>query len=386
MNVNGYRVTVRYNDTCHFYQPPRAHHCSVNDNCIERFDHHCPWVGTTVGKVGWLQGPVHRLSGMRRQADPQLHLCSPAQAGMAVTQYDGVEPLIDSRIGLIGADATSSCWVLLSCGPSTAWPRMLNPVSRLCCWLPPPRAPCVRPALQRNYRTFLLFIYTTTVYIAWTFGVSLGSLFVKHAELEAAAAAQPAQDSSDSLSSNLWLRTLSESRGSVCLVLAVLSVVPVKHCLCEQEDWCRSAAPARGVASAPTCIVALAPPRPAAGWCRCKQACQAPCVSCVPCRPASHHTPAGQSGAAIALMIFTFIFFWFVCGLSGFHTWLVATNQTTYENFRWVGGRVCCAGGAPQGRGVWLPLLRAVCCAATRLNVAVIGGSVVFAGTKREAV
>ena len=49
--VNGHRVTVRYNDTCHFFQPPRAHHCSVNDNCIERFDHHCPWVGTTIGKV-----------------------------------------------------------------------------------------------------------------------------------------------------------------------------------------------------------------------------------------------------------------------------------------------------------------------------------------------
>ena len=49
--VNGHRVQVRYNDTCHFYQPPRAHHCSVNDNCIERFDHHCPWVGTTIGLV-----------------------------------------------------------------------------------------------------------------------------------------------------------------------------------------------------------------------------------------------------------------------------------------------------------------------------------------------
>jgi palmitoyltransferase ZDHHC9/14/18 len=46
-----FMVQVRYNDTCHFYQPPRAHHCSVNDNCIERFDHHCPWVGTTVGLV-----------------------------------------------------------------------------------------------------------------------------------------------------------------------------------------------------------------------------------------------------------------------------------------------------------------------------------------------
>lgn len=50
---------------------------------------------------------------------------------------------------------------------------------------------------------------------------------------------------------------------------------------------------------------------------------------------------AGQSGAALALMIFTFIFFWFVCGLSGFHTWLVATNQTTYENFRWATGQPC---------------------------------------------
>lgn len=47
--VNGHKVLVRYNETCHFYQPPRAHHCSVNDNCVEKFDHHCPWVGTTIG-------------------------------------------------------------------------------------------------------------------------------------------------------------------------------------------------------------------------------------------------------------------------------------------------------------------------------------------------
>ena len=91
--VNGHTVAVRYNDTCHFYQPPRAHHCSVNDNCIERFDHHCPWVGTTIGR--------------------------------------------------------------------------------------------------RNYRTFLLFIYGSTVYICWTFAICLWSFWVKAAELEAAGGGRP---------------------------------------------------------------------------------------------------------------------------------------------------------------------------------------------------
>jgi palmitoyltransferase ZDHHC9/14/18 len=58
--------------------------------------------------------------------------------------------------------------------------------------------------VQRNYRTFLMFIYSTSIYIAWTFGVSLGSLFVRHKEL--AAAVEPATQ--DSISSNLWLQTL----------------------------------------------------------------------------------------------------------------------------------------------------------------------------------
>ncbi|EFJ45166.1 hypothetical protein VOLCADRAFT_106120 [Volvox carteri f. nagariensis] len=144
--VNNQRVVIRYNDTCHFYQPPRAHHCSVNDNCIERFDHHCPWVGTTIG--------------------------------------------------------------------------------------------------LRNYRSFLLFVYTTTVLCLYVFGVCIAMLFVKHNEL-----VQDARDAGRATSS-LWGKALGK---------------------------------------------------------------------CIP---------------ALVLMGYTFLFFWFVGGLSVFHAYLVATNQTTYENFR----------------------------------------------------
>lgn len=49
VQVNGKPVTLRWNDTVNFYQPPRAHHCSVQNNCVEKFDHHCPWVGVTIG-------------------------------------------------------------------------------------------------------------------------------------------------------------------------------------------------------------------------------------------------------------------------------------------------------------------------------------------------
>ncbi|GAX81070.1 hypothetical protein CEUSTIGMA_g8505.t1 [Chlamydomonas eustigma] len=139
--VNDQRVVIRYNDTCHFYQPPRAHHCSVNDNCIERFDHHCPWVGTTIG--------------------------------------------------------------------------------------------------QRNYRTFLLFVFSSTVLCLYVIGCGIAQLFIRHNQLVAEGNNDP------------WNQTL-------------IDVVP-----------------------------------------------------------------------ALCLIGFCFLFLLFVGGLSGFHCYLVSTNQTTYENFRY---------------------------------------------------
>ena len=48
--INGSLVNINYCHTCSIYKPPRTSHCRVCDNCCQRFDHHCLWLGTCVGK------------------------------------------------------------------------------------------------------------------------------------------------------------------------------------------------------------------------------------------------------------------------------------------------------------------------------------------------
>ena len=46
-----------YCDICEINQPVGAAHCSFCDICIEKLDHHCPWMGKCVGKKNmfWFQ-------------------------------------------------------------------------------------------------------------------------------------------------------------------------------------------------------------------------------------------------------------------------------------------------------------------------------------------
>lgn len=60
--VMGIKENLRYCTTCHVYRPPRASHCRVCDNCVEGFDHHCPWIANCVGSGNYRFFYIYVLS------------------------------------------------------------------------------------------------------------------------------------------------------------------------------------------------------------------------------------------------------------------------------------------------------------------------------------
>jgi hypothetical protein len=48
--IKGIRYKLKFCRTCMILRAPGISHCKICNFCVERYDHHCPWIGNCIGK------------------------------------------------------------------------------------------------------------------------------------------------------------------------------------------------------------------------------------------------------------------------------------------------------------------------------------------------
>ena len=46
---------------CRVIRLPQSRHCNICNRCVERYDHHCPWVNNCIGKTNHIYFYIHLI-------------------------------------------------------------------------------------------------------------------------------------------------------------------------------------------------------------------------------------------------------------------------------------------------------------------------------------